>query len=150
GLFTAQGRNRTRLSKYSVIGRAVNQAARLETMTKKLGVPVLVDGALARAVADEKLTLRRIGRVQPPGMQEVVEIYEVVLPHDLGGTGIDEKGMAVYSTALTLFENGDFAAAATAMRDAPKDAITLFLQEQIARYCDAPREEVWNGVISLS
>lgn len=150
GLFTAHGRNRTRLSKYSVIGRAVNQAARLEAMTKKLGVPILLDGPLTRAVANEKLPLRRIGRLQPAGMRDVVEVYELILPPELGGTGIDEKGMAAYSTALALFEIGDFAAAATALREAPQDPITLFLQERIARYCNTPRAEVWNGVVSLS
>jgi class 3 adenylate cyclase len=148
GLFTAQGRNRTLLSKYSVIGRAVNQAARLEAMTKKLGVPILVDGALAQAVADEKLSLRRIGRLQPPGMTDVVEVHELVLPPELGGTGIDEKGLLAYQTALALFEQADFAAAARC--ELPDDAITNFLQKQIARHRDEPRSEAWNGVMALA
>ncbi len=147
GLFTAQGRNRTLLSKYSVIGRAVNQAARLEAMTKKLGVPILVDGALARAVAGEDFLFRRIGRLQAPGMADVVEVHELVLPPELGGTGIDEKGVLAYQTALALFEQGDFAAAARC--ELPDDTIANFLQKQIARPPAEPRAQAWDGVISL-
>jgi class 3 adenylate cyclase len=149
GLFTAQDRFQTQLSKYTVIGRAVNQAARLEGMTKKLGVPILIDAALAAALADEKLLLRRIARVQPAGMQEVVEIYEVVLPCELGGTGITADDIQAYEAALAFFEQGDFAAADMASRCLQQDQITSFLHEHIMKYLGHPRPENWPGVISL-
>jgi class 3 adenylate cyclase len=149
GLFTAQGRFQTRLSKYTVIGRAVNQAARLEGMTKKFGVPILIDGALAAALADEKLLLRRIARVQPAGMLDVMEIYEVVLPREFGGTGIAADGIQAYDTALACFERGDFSGAASAMPNVSQDRIALFLHEHIMKYLGHPCPENWQGVISL-
>ncbi len=150
GLFTAQGRQRTRLSKYSVIGRAVNQAARLENMTKKFGVPILMDGALTAALAEEKMLLRRIATVQPAGMNDVVEVHELVLPKALGGSGINEEGVKAYEAALALFEQGDFNAAATALSFFSDDPIALFLCEQIDKHRANYRPENWRGVISFS
>jgi adenylate cyclase len=149
GLFTAQDQFKTRLSKYAVIGRAVNQAARLEGMTKKFGVPILIDGVLAVALANENLLLRRIAHVQPAGMQEVIEIHELVLPRELGGTGVDVDGIHHYAAALTLFEQGDFTGAANTMRLVPQDCIAEFLHEQIMKYQSHPCPQNWRGVISL-
>lgn len=150
GLFTAQGQNLARLSKYAVIGRAVNQAARLETLTKKLGVPVLVDGNVARLAGDEKFLLRRICNLQPAGMQEVLAVHELVLPPQAGGTGIDEKGIALYAAALAHFEHGDFAAAEQALREAPQDAATRFLGAQIVQRSNAHPSPTWDGVINFT
>jgi adenylate cyclase len=150
GLFTAQGQNPTRLSKYTVIGRAVNQAARLEGLTKKLGVPVLMDGNVARLAGDERLLLRRICNLQPAGMQEVIAAYELVLPRQFGGTGVEEQGIALYDAALAHFERGDFAAAQTALAETSQDAVALFLSKQLAQRRSFPRAEPWNGVVSFS
>ncbi|MDZ7345102.1 MAG: adenylate/guanylate cyclase domain-containing protein, partial [candidate division KSB1 bacterium] len=50
GLFAAQSAGQILLSKYSVMGPVVNQAARLESMAKQFGVPILVDHAVAEAL----------------------------------------------------------------------------------------------------
>lgn len=150
GLFTAQGRQGARLSKYSVIGRAVNQAARLENLTKKFGVPILIDGALTAALAEEKILLRRIATVQPAGMNDAVEVHELVLPKTLGGSGINEEEAKAYEAALGFFEQGDFSAAAAALSFFSDDSIALFLREQIDKHRANYRPEKWRGVISLS
>lgn len=150
GMFTAQGQNPTSLSKYAVIGRAVNQAARLENLTKKVGVPILVDGNVARQAGDENFLLRRICNLQPAGMQEVLAVHELVLPPQAGGTGIDEKGVALYAAALAHFEQGDFAAAAAALREAPQDAVARFLGAQIAQHSHMRPSSAWHGVLDLS
>ncbi len=150
GLFMAQGQNPTRLSKYTVIGRAVNQAARLEGLTKKLGVPILVDGNVARLAVDEKLLLRRICNLQPAGMQEVLAVHELVLPQQIGGTGIDARNIAIYAAALARFEQGDFVAADATLREAPQDAIAHFLHEQIVQRRDERHSKSWDGVIAIA
>ncbi len=149
GLFTAQHLGQALLSKYTVIGAAVNQAARLEAMTKKFCVPVLIDGEVARNLSGQDAPVRRIARVKPAGMSQVVEVYEMVLPKELGGTGISVDGTIAYQNALQLFESGDYETAAEVMRTVPRDQIELFLSEQITmmRRHGAPAN--WDGVITL-
>ncbi len=150
GLFTAQSQNQALLSKYTVMGPSVNQASRLEGMTKKFAVPILIDGAVAAALDRENIIIRRIAAVRPAGMSQVVQVYELVLPAELGGTGVTVEGARTYEAALALFEKGDFEAAAEAMRAVPRDQIELFLSEQIIlmRRHDPPPD--WEGVINLA
>jgi adenylate cyclase len=147
GLFAAHHLGQTLLAKYTVIGPAVNQAARLEALTKKFCVPVLIDGAVAKNLSSENHVVRRIAKVRPAGMNQVVEVYELVLPNEVGGSGLSADGVLAYQTALQLFESGDFEAAAEAM--VPRDPIELFLSEHIIsmRRHGAPAN--WDGVINL-
>lgn len=59
---------------FTVIGDAVNVAARLEQLTKEHGRPILVSGATV-AAAGEALAFRSIGRAALRGRAEEVEIY---------------------------------------------------------------------------
>ncbi len=149
GLFTAQHLGQALLAKYTVIGPPVNQAARLETMTKKFCVPILIDGEVAKNLSGEEILVRRIAKVRPAGMNHVVEVYEMVLPKEFGGTGISSEGIAAYDAALQLFENGKFDAAAEAMPAAPRDAIEQFLSEQITAMRRHGAPVNWDGVINL-
>ena len=149
GLFNARGRQQIRLSKYTVVGRAVNQAARLEAMTKRFGVPILIDDTMACALSGKDLLLRRIAKVRPAGMQDVITIHELVLPNELGGTGIDEGGVSSYAAALGMYEKGDLKAAAAILVTMPGDPIARFLHEQIVQSLGNPLPSEWSGVITL-
>ena len=150
GLFTAKSQDQALLSKYAVMGPAVNQASRLEGLTKKFSVPILIDAGVATALAVEDFLARRIAAVRPAGMSQVVHVYELVLPVELGGTGIAALDVAAYETALALFEQGDFVAAAKALRSVPRDQINSFLAEQIALMQQHGPSTEWQGVISLA
>lgn len=149
GLFTARGPGRTLLSKYTVIGPPVNHAARLESMTKKFGVPILIDGAVATVLIRQNVPLRRIAAVRPAGMNQVIHIHEMIMPKEASGTGVTAEGIQAYETALALFEKGDFDAAAEAMRQVPHDQIELFLSEQITAMRRQGVAKDWDGVINL-
>lgn len=149
GLFAAQCAGRTMLSKYTVMGPVVNQAARLEGMAKKFSVPILVDGAVAEVLASENILVRRIATVRPAGMSQVVKLYEMILPKELGGTGMTAEGVSSYEVALAFFEKGNFEAAAEAMRFVPHDQIELFLSEQIIAMRRHGAPPGWDGVINL-
>lgn len=149
GLFTAQHLGQPLLAKYTVIGPPVNQAARLETMTKKFCVPILIDGEVAKNLSSEEALVRRIAKARPVGMNQVVEVYEMVLAKEFCGMGISTEGVAAYQAALQLFESGDFEAASEAMRAVPRDAIELFLSEQITAMRRHGAPVNWDGVINL-
>ncbi len=64
---------------YTLIGNTVNVASRLEAMTKKMGVPILLSEETARA-AVETFPLRLLGAVNVRGKQEPVTVYTVDAP----------------------------------------------------------------------
>ena len=62
---------------YTAIGAHVNLASRLETMTKELGVRILISQATRELVADA-VEARAIGPVEVRGFFEPVEVWEVL------------------------------------------------------------------------
>lgn len=62
---------------YTAIGPWVNLAARLETMTKEVGCPILISQSTYEAVADA-VDARPLGPVEVRGFAEPVGVYEVL------------------------------------------------------------------------
>ena len=62
---------------YTAIGAYVNLAARLETLTKELGCPILISASTYEQVADA-VEARSLGPVEVRGFSAPVEIYEVL------------------------------------------------------------------------
>ncbi len=67
----------TRLD-FTVIGPAVNEAARMEALCKAEALPILVSGALARALGPAALRLRSIGMRSLPGIGGQRELFSVL------------------------------------------------------------------------
>ena len=61
---------------FTVIGPAVNRAARLETLTKELGVPLLMTGAFAASIGRPA---RSLGAHRMRGLDEPVEVFALAL-----------------------------------------------------------------------
>jgi adenylate cyclase len=59
---------------FTVIGRPVNTASRIESLTKEYARPVLVSGAV-RSVAGEQFTFEPLGRAEVRGVEDGVEIF---------------------------------------------------------------------------
>jgi adenylate cyclase len=67
---------------YTVIGGDVNLAARLESLTKEHGTPVIVSVRVYEQLRDEGLRGRfaEIGRVAVRGIAEPVAVYALTKP----------------------------------------------------------------------
>lgn len=70
-----------RRMEYTAIGGAVNLASRLERLTRKREVPVIVSASTAERVGDAGVTVRRLEAATIRGRSEPVEVYALEPPH---------------------------------------------------------------------
>ncbi len=90
----------------TVIGDPVNQAARLESLTKKFGLGIIV-GARVIDYLEGRFVLRSLGKVRTMGKEEAEELAGV-----LGEAGEllaedDQEWLEEYRQALAAFQAGD-------------------------------------------
>ncbi len=137
-------------SQITVLGHVVNLGARLEGLTKKFGVKVLLDQATAAAVQDELKPsegfTRRLGIVRPAGMESAVEVHELV-PASMLGTAYSDRSLADHRMAVDAFIAGDWNDAFTLFESLPaSDRTSQLLMAHMARY-DYTAPADWNGVL---
>jgi len=136
---------------YTVMGSAVNLAARLESANKLYGTHICLSH-WTRDALDERFLLRRLDRVRVQGIDEAVRLYELI--------GYSGESTAPLREALELFENGivDFEmrewerAAAhfrTVLRIYPNDGPAARFAGLADRYLSEPPRESWDGVTAL-
>ncbi len=135
--------------KYGWMGKVVNQAARLEGLTKPLGLPILISGAVRERLGP-RTDLRRIGRARPAGMNEILELHEVVLDREHGGSGLTGEEILAYERAQRHFEEGQMLEAIKGLRRVPvEDPVTRFLTRLAYRYEESGVPQPWSGVIEF-
>ena len=162
--------------KVDVFGPIVNLAARLESMTKRFGVPILVDEACASRLTsprpvparsgstDPELDLasggtadgsttratircRRLARVRPHGMRQDLVISEL-LPPETDPDSPTEQCRKCYESALDAFLAGRWSEARSMLQSGPQDGAAAFLTGFMTHHADAAPSN-WNGVIAL-
>ncbi len=135
--------------KYGVMGRVVNQASRLEGLTKYIGVPVLMTADVC-AELDDDLLCRRVGRIRPAGMADHVELHELVVPPELGGSGLSPEEVKAYEAGEALFKEGRFMEALGSLRLVPlEDPVGSFLTRRAYQLMDEGAPEGWDGVLEF-
>ena len=90
---------------YTMIGDAVNLAARLEGINKQFGTYTLISQTSMQQMGGV-FPVREISRVAVVGRREPVVIYEPLLPEAIDAR--KQATMARFSEALALFYQGDF------------------------------------------
>jgi adenylate cyclase len=120
---------------YTMIGDAVNLAARLEGINKQFGTYTLISQAAKEEMAGV-FPVREISRVEVVGRREPVVIYEPMLPEGINAQ--KQKILTKFSEALKFFYEGDFTRAeslfsAIADADPAAGAYTRKCEELIAQ-----------------
>jgi adenylate cyclase len=139
--------------KVGVFGPVVNRASRLQDLTKTVGSPILLDGhtvaAIRGALTAREATLRRIGRVRPPGISTPVEIYSLVSA--LGDdSGLRDAELQDFQRAVAAWETGDWASAKELLkRLPPQDGPANFLRMAIGECGEQPPAD-WDGALTLA
>jgi class 3 adenylate cyclase/CHASE2 domain-containing sensor protein len=124
---------------YTVIGDAVNLAARLEAANKIYGTLLLTSESVANACPDPTV-LREIDRVRVVGRDRPVVIFTPAA----SGTA------AVFADALAAYRRGDLSTAHRAFETlAPCDLVAAFFLERIRTFERNGLPVNWDGVTNL-
>jgi adenylate cyclase len=142
--------------KVGVFGPIVNMASRLQDLTKQVGVPILVDGPTADAVADylppSVATCRRVTRLRPAGIATPVDVFALSSGRGPGrGRGdsltfVQEKA---YELASEAVESGHWTKAQRLLSKLPaKYGPANFLRRAL-RDCGQRPPADWDGVLTM-
>lgn len=138
--------------KVTAFGPVVNLAARLETMTKQLHAPILLDETTALHIREEVdssvARIRKVARVKPFGLTNPLIVSELLPPVSEYPQLTDEH-IAAYEESLENLLAGDWERAFKLLHQVPaddhvKDFLTVFIAQH-NRVCPPN----WEGVIPL-
>jgi class 3 adenylate cyclase len=140
------------LAKVDVFGPTVNLAARLESLTKVVGVRILANEAVAADLAAARRPrgrTRKIARVRPAGMTNPQLIYELM---PLGGDKpgqMPEARRLSWEQAVDAFLAGDWSQARSALENYfADDPAGGLLTDYMKRTQNRPPAG-WDGIITL-
>jgi adenylate cyclase len=137
---------------YTIIGNAVNLAARLEGVNKQYGTWILASENTVREAGDQILT-RRLDRVRVVGINEPVQLYEVL---DLAEDAADEtrERVELFHQALVPYQERNWNNAirlfARVLDRYPGDSPSLVYLKRCQRYRLNPPDKDWDGIVNLS
>jgi adenylate cyclase len=137
---------------YTIIGDAVNLAARLEGVNKQYGTWVCASEDTMNAAGSDFL-FRRLDRIRVVGKSQPIQIFELV---DLLGD-LPKDDLAFYHSfeaALDIFESRDWKEAMRAftslLQGRPDDGPARIYQGRCEMYRKKPPADDWDGVFNLT
>ncbi len=137
---------------YTIMGDAVNLAARLEEAGKQYKVYTMIS-EYTREEAGDVIEARELDSLRVVGKTEPVRVYEI-----LGAKGeVDEKKKKVaelFEKGRELYLNRDFEAARAVFRQAlevdPSDGPSLVYEARCEDYGENPPGPEWDGVYTMT
>jgi class 3 adenylate cyclase len=137
---------------YTIMGNAVNLAARIEGINKQYGTSILVSEATVREAGDRLFT-RKIDRVRVVGINEPVRLYELLDTAEHAAP--DQKELvAIFHEALDHFEKRDWTQASDGFKKAlalkADDSPSKMYHERSIEFSKNPPEDTWDGIYNLT
>jgi len=137
---------------YTIMGNAVNLAARLEGVNKQYGTWVLASEITVRETGDA-LLYRKLDRVRVVGINEPVRLCELL---DMANTASDQdkKLVQVFHEALECFEDRRWSQAIIGFNEAlsikAEDPPSILYKDRCVQFLKAPPKDTWDGVYNLT
>ncbi len=138
--------------KVTVFGPVVNLASRLEGMTKKLRVPIVIDektrDEILPLIKDAEIRIRPLGNILPYGMEKPVFVSEI-LPPCQSESDLTDEHIKLYEKGVNHFLEGNWDEAYESFHQIPaSDRAQDFLNLIIAQHNRIPPRD-WDGIIRL-
>lgn len=137
----------TQKAEITAIGDAVNVASRLEGLTKKYRVDLLLGENMAELVGDHYI-LRTVASVQPKGKTKPANVY-TVMGDGAAQTVSMPVWLARYEEGLRLYRQRNFAQAAAefqeCLRRQPEDYLSKRYLEFCQNFIKTPPDESWTA-----
>jgi adenylate cyclase len=137
---------------YTIMGNAVNLAARLEGVNKQYGTWILASEATVRETENRLLT-RNLDRVRVVGINEPVRLCELL---DTAEQAVAEqkKLVEVFHEALDNFEARNWKNAADGFKEtlalSPADNPSKLYLDRSVEFIKKPPVDSWDGVYNLT
>lgn len=135
--------------KYTVVGDGVNLASRLEGLTKRYGVDVVVSDATVQACPE--LVFRELDRVRVKGRRGAVGVWEPVgTARDVDAEQRDRlrhHGEALQRYRARDWDGAEARLVSLSQREPTTQLYRIYL-ERIARFRTNPPEPDWDGTVT--
>jgi class 3 adenylate cyclase/CHASE2 domain-containing sensor protein len=140
---------------YTIMGDAVNLAARLEGINKQYNTGGILISEFTRTKIGDEFILRPLSRVRVVGKNIPIRLYELLDIRDEAPAGLAEL-TGVWEKAFAAYEDRRFSEALRVFKAIyqkyPQDRVAKLYQDRCEKYCAAPPpEDKWeNGVDNLT
>jgi len=134
---------------YTVMGDAVNLAARLESANKQYGSQILVSENTA-TLCGAQILFRVLDTIRVVGRKVPVTIFEPLGGSDeASNVNISNDQLQHYESALAAYRNGEFKAAYEKFSVLTGDPVALKAADRALILVNDPPDQPWDGVTNL-
>jgi len=136
---------------YTIMGNAVNLAARLEGVNKQYGTWILASDATIRET-DNKILTRRLDRVRVVGINEPVQLHELLNTVE-DATPQEKQLVTIFHQALDYFNNRKWREAAQGFKQSyaiENGGPSAKYFKRCETFLKEPPPDTWDGVSNLT